>query len=133
MSISSQFLHDDGQVLEILLFTDMMLADDGHNDRNDGHMIVNIMNPKVKNVVYPSCDELVDLLRPHFKGQIGMRIMQRPQGKSVFKDEEGNFDKEQLQDYFDQLYIENCWYFGKEDTPDIFLRAEKNNLDDFFA
>lgn len=100
---------------------------------NDGHMIVNIMNPKVKNVVYPSCDELVDLLRPHFKGQIGMRIMQRPQGKSVFKDEEGNFDKEQLQDYFDQLYIENCWYFGKEDTPDIFLRAEKNNLDDFFA
>ena len=100
---------------------------------NDGHMIINIMNPKVKNVVYPSCDELVDLLRPHFKGQIGMRIMQRPQGKSVFKDEEGNFDKEQLQDFFDQLYIENCWYFGKEDTPDIFLRAEKNNLDDFFA
>ena len=28
-------------------------------------------------------------------GQVGMRIMQRPQGASVFKDENGKFDKKQ--------------------------------------
>ena len=52
------------------------------------------MNPKVKGKRYRSGDELVDMFKPNFMGQVGMRIMQRPQGgTSVFKDEDGNFDK----------------------------------------
>ena len=46
------------------------------------------MDPKVKNKRYKSCDELVDNLKPYFVGQIGMRIMQRPQGKAKYKTKE---------------------------------------------
>ena len=56
-------------------------------------MVKSILDPKVKGKRYRSGDELVDMLRPNFMGQVGMRIMQRPQGASVFKDEDGNFDK----------------------------------------
>ena len=49
--------------------------------REGGVMMVNILDPKVKGKRYRSGDELVDMLRPHFMGQVGMRIMQRPQGK----------------------------------------------------
>ncbi len=48
-------------------------------------MFVNIMDPRIKGVRYRSSDELVDRFKDKFIGQIGMRIMQRPQGKSVFK------------------------------------------------
>ena len=109
------------------------VSEKSFNALNDtGHLLVNIMNPKVKNKVYPSCCELVDHLRPHFRGQIGMRIMQRPQGKSVFSDEDGNFDKKQLQEFFDQMYIENVWYFAKDKSPDIFAPKRSNTLEDFF-
>ena len=47
-----------------------------------GVLLVNILDPKVKGKRYRSGDELVTMLRPHFLGQIGMRIMQRPQGAS---------------------------------------------------
>ena len=57
-------------------------------------MMIEYLRPKVKGKRYRSGDELVDMLRPHFMGQVGMRIMQSPQGASVFKDEDGNFDKE---------------------------------------
>ena len=52
--------------------------------------LINIMDPTVKGKRYRSCDEVVDMLKDNFLGQIGMRIMQRPQGKSVFSDEDGN-------------------------------------------
>ena len=86
-------------------------------------MMINILDPKVKNKRYRSGDELVDMLLPHFMGQVGMRIMQRPQGASVFKDEEGNFDKmEKLKEQIINLkmYIENIWYFSKDKNKDIF-------------
>ena len=35
------------------------------------------MDPKVKNIRYRSCDELVDSLKDYFTGQIGMRISRR--------------------------------------------------------
>ena len=65
-------------------------------------------------------------------GQLGMRIMQRPQGKAVFSDEEGNFDKSQLQTFFDKIYIENIWYFGKNKDRDILQYTKSGTLDDFF-
>ena len=38
-------------------------------------------------------------------GQVGMRIMQRPQGASVFKDENGKFDKNAM----DRVYEQNIY------------------------
>ena len=81
---------------------------------------------------YRSCDELVDMLLPNFMGQIGMRIMQRPQGKSVFSDEQGNFDKLAMDEFMKKIYIENIWYFSKDKTKDIFKHIKRNTLENFF-
>jgi hypothetical protein len=91
------------------------------------------MDPTVKGVRYKSCDELVDaLISPRtlgfperFKGQIGMRIMQRPQGRAKFKTEK------ELKEFMNQLYIENVWCFGKAEL-DYFRHARKNTLEQFF-
>ena len=48
-------------------------------------MLVNIMDPKVKNVRYRSSDELINNNKDKFIGQIGMVIMQRPQGNASLK------------------------------------------------
>ncbi|NMJ87867.1 MAG: hypothetical protein EX285_08550, partial [Thaumarchaeota archaeon] len=79
-----------------------------------GFLMVNIMDPKIKNVRYYSSDELVDHLQPDFLGQVGMRIMQRPQGKNKFE------TKEELVEFMNKLYIENVWCFGKYKTFDLF-------------
>ena len=50
---------------------------------DNGFLLTNIMDPKVKGVRHRSGDELVDSLHEHWLGQVGMRIMQRPQGKNV--------------------------------------------------
>ena len=97
-----------------------------------GVLMVNILDPKVKGKRYRSGDELVDMLLPHFMGQIGMRIMQRPQGASVFKDEDGNFDKEAMDKFMNQIYIENVWYFSKDKSKDIFKHIKRNTLESFF-
>ena len=97
-----------------------------------GIMMINILDPKVKGKRYRSCDELVDMLLPNFMGQIGMRIMQRPQGKSVFSDEQGNFDKLAMDEFMKKIYIENIWYFSKDKTKDIFKHARINTLEKFF-
>ena len=39
--------------------------------------MINILDPKIKNKRYRSGDELVDMLRNNFIGQVGMRIMQK--------------------------------------------------------
>ena len=66
---------------------------------DNGVLLVNILDPKVKGKRYYSGNELVDSMRNDFMGQLGMRIMQRPQGKSVFSDEDGNFDKNAMDDF----------------------------------
>ncbi len=94
-------------------------------------MFVNIMDPKVHGVRYYSGDELVDKFQDKFLGQIGMRIMQRPQGKAVFNDEHGNFSKEKLDEHMNKMFIENVWCFGPE--TDLFKSSRKATLDEFFA
>ena len=89
-------------------------------------MMVNILDPKVKGKRYRSGDELVDMLLPNFLGQIGMRIMQRPQGKTKFK------TKEELNEFMNKMFIENVWCFG-DDSLDLFKASRKATLDDFFA
>ena len=113
----------------------------------NGHLLINIMNPKVKGKMFPSCDEVVDLLRPYFKGQIGMRIMQRPQSSESFlekwSDVKGDSDENQvsdkegidrtaMQDFMKKLYMENVWWFSKEDK-DLFLPNRRNTLESFFG
>jgi len=96
------------------------------------YMFVNIMDPKVHGVRYYSGDELVDKFQDKFLGQIGMRIMQRPQGASVFKDEEGNFDKGAMDEFMNKLYMENVWCFGKDTSVDLFKHIRVNTLEAFF-
>ena len=93
-------------------------------------MFVNIMDPKIHGVRYRSGDELVDRFKDKFLGQIGMRIMQRPQGKAVFNDEDGKFSKEKLDEHMNKMFIENVWCFGPE--TDLFKNSRKATLDDFF-
>jgi len=97
-----------------------------------GVLLVNILDPKVHGKRYRSGDELVDMLRPNFLGQIGMRIMQRPQGASVFKDDEGNFDKDAMDEFMNKLYMENVWCFGKDTSVDLFKDIKVNTLEAFF-
>jgi len=88
-------------------------------------MFVNIMDPKVHGVRYRSGDELVDKFEDKFLGQIGMRIMQRPQGKTKFK------TKEELNEFMNKMFIENVWCFGPD--VDLFKNSRKATLDGFFA
>jgi len=94
-------------------------------------MFVNIMDPKIHGVRYRSGDELVDKFQDKFLGQIGMRIVQRPQGKAVFNDEHGNFSKEKLNEHMNKMFIENVWCFGPK--TDLFKSSRKATLDEFFA
>ena len=100
---------------------------------DNGVLMVNILDPKVNGVRYRSGDDLVNSLSEHFIGQIGMRIMQRPQGKSVFSDEEGNFDKDAMNQFMKKVYIENIWYFAKNKKFDVFRHTKRGTLEDFLS
>ena len=71
------------------------------------------------------------MLKDNFIGQVGMRIMQRPQGVNVFKDEEGNFDKAAMDKFMDRIYIENVWCFSKDKNRDIFKYTKLGTLEEF--
>jgi len=86
-------------------------------------MFVNIMDPKIKGTRYRSSDELVDRFKDKFLGQIGMRIMQRPQGTKKFK------TKEELNVFMAMTYIENIWCFGEK--IDLFKHARVGTLEAF--
>ena len=60
---------------------------------------------------------------------IRMRIMQRPQGVNVFKDEEGNFDKAAMDEFMNKIYIENVWCFAKDKK--IPLLPQMGTLEEF--
>tara|TARA_B100001250_G_scaffold402355_1_gene415389 strand:- start:12207 stop:13463 length:1257 start_codon:yes stop_codon:yes gene_type:complete len=98
-----------------------------------GFLLVNILDPKVKGKRYHSGDDLVNSLKEHFIGQIGMRIMQRPQGKAVFSDDEGKFDKQKLNEFMNKIYIENVWCFGKDKNFDLFRHTKTGTLEEFFT
>jgi hypothetical protein len=87
-------------------------------------MLVNIMDPKIKNIRYRSSDELINRYKDKFIGQIGMVIMQRPQGNAKFK------TKEELNKFMAMKYIENVWCFGPKDY-DFFSTSRKATLENF--
>ena len=88
-----------------------------------GHLFINIMDPTIKGKRYLSCDELVDSLKEHFVGQIGMRIMQRPKSDKLFENEE------EKAEFMNRIYIENVWCFAKDFSQekgfDYFKHARK--------
>ena len=90
------------------------------------YTIINIMDPTVKGKRYRSCDEVVDMLKDNFVGQIGMRIMQRPKSDKLFETEK---DK---QEFMNKTFIENVWCFSKDKDVDLFQSARKGTLDSFF-
>jgi len=79
------------------------------------------MDPQIKGKRYLSCDELVDSMKEHFVGQIGMRIMQRPKSDKLFESEE------EKAEFMNRIYIENVWCFSKEKL-DYFRHARKATL-----
>ena len=91
------------------------------------HTLINIMDPKIKGKRYRTGDELCDKYSSkydnRFKGQIGMRIIQRPKSDKLFKDEQ------EKKDFMSNIFIENIWYFSNENI-DLF---KKSTLDEFFA
>ena len=60
------------------------------------------------------------MLLPNFMGQVGMRIMQRPQGAAVFKDEDGNFDKTAMDKFMNKYILKTYGTLVKIKTK-IFL------------
>lgn len=88
--------------------------------------IINIMDPTIKGKRYRSCDEVVDMLKDNFLGQIGMRIMQRPKSDKLFEDEKAK------QEFMNKTFIENVWCFAKDKNVDLFKSARKGTLDSFF-
>ena len=88
-------------------------------------VLINIMDPKIKNKRYYSGDELVDSLKDKFLGQIGMKIRQRPKSDKLFESEE---EKIKFQT---STFIENVWCFGPKDI-DLFKHSRKATLESFF-
>ena len=76
----------------------------------NGVLMVNILDPKVKGKRYRSGDELVDSMKDDFIGQVGMRIMQRPKSDKLFKDEQ------EKKEFMNNIFIENIWYFSNENN-----------------
>lgn len=74
--------------------------------KDDGVIMMNIMDPQIKNKRFKTCDQMVDhiiSLGGKFDGQIGMRIKQRPK----------NIDKTALNKHLLTTFIENIWCFSK--------------------
>ena len=88
-------------------------------------VLINIMDPKIKNKRYYSGDELVDSLQDKFLGQIGMKIRQRPKSDKLFESEE------EKRKFETSTFIENVWCFGPKDI-DLFKHSRKATLESFF-
>jgi len=86
------------------------------------HTLINIMDPKVKGKRYYTSDNLIDRIPNKFRGQIGMRIMQRPK----------NIDKEKQKEFMNDIYIENVWCFSEDKDYDYFKYTRKQTLEEFF-
>jgi len=80
------------------------------------------MDPKVKGKRYYTSDNLIDRIPNKFRGQIGMRIMQRPK----------NIDKEKQKEFMNDIYIENVWCFTEDKDYDYFKHTRKQTLEEFF-
>ena len=98
-----------------------------------GWLMVNIMDPKVKGKRHKSCDDLVNDLKEHFKGQIGMRIMSRPKSIKSFEGDTHEERKAKYDEWQAKWFIESVWCFRKPDdnggNDDLFAPYTDSTLD----
>ena len=82
--------------------------------------------PKVYGTVHKLCDDFVDSMKEepecNFLGQVGMRMMQRP---NITK-----YEFEDRQEFYDRIYTEPIWMFRKNNPehPELFKQGD---LSDF--
>tara|TARA_B100001250_G_C19762346_1_gene773090 strand:+ start:42 stop:1040 length:999 start_codon:yes stop_codon:yes gene_type:complete len=88
-----------------------------------GWLMVNIMDPKVKGKRHKSCDDLVNDLKEHFKGQIGMRIMARPKSIKSFEGDTHEERKAKYDEWQAKWFVESVWCFQKPGGEDVDLFA----------
>ena len=88
-----------------------------------GWLMVNIMDPKVKGKRHKSCDDLVNDLKEHFKGQIGMRIMARPKSIKSFEGDTHEERKAKYDEWQAKWFVESVWCFQKPGGIDVDLFA----------
>lgn len=89
--------------------------------KDDGVMMINIMDPTINGTRYKTCDQLVDHIVSvggHFDGQVGMRIKQRPK----------NIDPKSLNKHLLNTFIENIWCFSKNKFDLSFKHATLETL-----
>jgi len=89
--------------------------------KDDGLMLINIMDPTIDGTRYNTCDQLVDhviSIGGYFDGQIGMRIKQRPK----------NIDAKSLNKHLLNTFIENIWCFSKNKFDLSFKHATLESL-----
>ena len=95
---------------------------------DDGHMCINITEPKVQGKIYPICDDMVDhVLRNdtcNFLGMVGMRMMQRPIATRYWSKSEGSKvhdieDKVKKKEFYDTVFIEPIWVFRKNNDKHL--------------
>jgi hypothetical protein len=67
----------------------------------NGHVIMNIIDPVIKEKRYELCDEMVERYKKYFVGQVGMRMMTRPK------------DIDSLAEFQKAYFIEPMWVFSK--------------------
>ncbi len=83
------------------------------------------MNKPNKEKAYTSIDGYVR--SPETEKQLNELVA------SVFKDEDGNFDKTAMDVFMKKIYIENIWCFAKNKKFDLFRHTKSNTLEQFFA
>ncbi len=89
--------------------------------KDNGLMLINIMDPTIDGTRYNTCDQLVDhviSIGGYFDGQIGMRIKQRPK----------NIDAKSLNKHLLNTFIENIWCFSKNKFDLSFKHATLESL-----
>jgi len=96
-----------------------------------GWLMVNIMDPKVKGKRHKSCDDLVNDLMEHFKGQIGMRIMARPKSIKSFEGDTHEERKAKYDEWQAKWFVESVWCFQKPggEVVDLFGPFKDSTLD----
>jgi len=89
------------------------------------------MDPKVKGKRHKSCDDLVNDLMEHFKGQIGMRIMARPKSIKSFEGDTHEERKAKYDEWQAKWFVESVWCFQKPggEVVDLFGPFKDSTLD----
>ena len=111
------------------------VSENSFNSLSDnGHLLLNIIDPTIKGKRYKVCDVLVDTLYKYFNGTMGMTMSQRPDSRTDEQRENsktklnkklGLFDRQkQLKSH----YIENIWCFSKNKYDYFSLYKEEKDI-----